>query len=72
MAEPDGSWAEYRFHNYDRIFGVRGLYEKIFYDVLGCDSPRFMVGLLNDALASSDVPADSLRVLDLGAGPGPS
>ena len=56
VAEPDGSWAEYRFHDYDRIFGVRGLYEKIFYDVLGCDSPRFMVGLLDDALASSRRP----------------
>jgi len=70
VAEPDGAWGEYRFHDYDRIFQVRGLYEKIFYDVLGCDSPRFMVGLLDDALAGAGVLADTLRVLDLGAGNG--
>jgi SAM-dependent methyltransferase len=70
VAEPDGGWAEYRFHDYDRIFTVPGLYEKIFYDVLGCDSPRFMVGLLSEALAQAGVPAPSLRVLDLGAGNG--
>ena len=70
VAEPDGTWAEYRFHDYDRIFRVPGLYEKIFYDVLGCDSPRFMVGLLQDALGGSGVEAGSLRVLDLGAGNG--
>ncbi|MDD7966278.1 methyltransferase domain-containing protein [Actinomycetospora lemnae] len=70
VAQPDGTWGEFRFHDYDRIFQVPGLYEKIFYDVLGCDSPRFMVGLLDDALASSGVSASSLRVLDLGAGNG--
>jgi SAM-dependent methyltransferase len=70
VAEPDGSWREYRFHDYDQIFRMPGLYEKIFYDVLGCDSPRFMVGLLNEALATAGVPAETLRVLDLGAGNG--
>lgn len=70
VQEPDGSWAEYRFHDYHRIFAVPGLYEKIFYDVLGCDSPRFMVGLLAEALAEAGVPAADLRVLDLGAGNG--
>ena len=66
----DGTWQEFRFHDYDRIFEVPGLYEKIFYDVLGCDSPRFMVGLLGEALAGADVRPDDLRVLDLGAGNG--
>lgn len=70
VAQPDGSWVEYRFHDYDRIFAVPGLYEKIFYDVLGCDSPRFMVGLLAEALAAAEAPASGLRVLDLGAGNG--
>ncbi|MHC1561939.1 class I SAM-dependent DNA methyltransferase [Actinomycetospora sp. C-140] len=70
VAGPDGTWGEYRFHDYDRIFQVPGLYEKIFYDVLGCDSPRFMVGLLQDALGGSGVEPGSLRVLDLGAGNG--
>ncbi|MEJ2863265.1 class I SAM-dependent DNA methyltransferase [Actinomycetospora flava] len=70
VAQPDGTWGEYRFHDYDRIFGVPGLYEKIFYDVLGCDSPRFMVGLLGEALATAGDEASALRVLDLGAGNG--
>lgn len=70
VAEPDGTWGEYRFHDYDRIFRMPGLYEKIFYDVLGCDSPRFMVGLFSEALATAGTPADTLRVLDLGAGNG--
>lgn len=70
VADPDGTWREYRFHDYDRIFRVPGLYEKIFYDVLACDSPRFMVGLLQEALGAAGVGADTLRVLDLGAGNG--
>lgn len=70
VQRPDGAWTEFRFHDYDRIFDVPGLYEKIFYDVLGCDSPRFMVGLLREALDVTGVPAEALRVLDLGAGNG--
>ncbi|MCD2193254.1 methyltransferase domain-containing protein [Actinomycetospora endophytica] len=70
VQQPDGAWSEFRFHDYDRIFDVPGLYEKIFYDVLGCDSPRFMVGLLADALADARIEAADVRVLDLGAGNG--
>jgi SAM-dependent methyltransferase len=70
VAEPDGSWREYRFHDYHHIFDVPGLYEKIFYDVLGCDSPRFMAGLLGDALADAREDAADVRALDLGAGNG--
>ena len=70
VAQPGGPWTEFRFHDYDRIFDVPGLYEKIFYDVLGCDSPRFMVGLLADALAGAGADPAALRVLDLGAGNG--
>jgi SAM-dependent methyltransferase len=70
VAMPDGTWREFRFHDYDRIYQVPGLYEKIFYDVLGCDSPRFMVGLFQEALAAAGVPTETLRVLDLGAGNG--
>jgi SAM-dependent methyltransferase len=70
VAEPDGTWREYRFHDYHQIFEVPGLYEKIFYDVLGCDSPRFMAGLLADALADAREQASDVRALDLGAGNG--
>lgn len=70
VQEPDGSWQEYRFHDYDRIFDVPGLYEKIFYDVLGCDTPRFMAVLFADALADARVATADVRALDLGAGNG--
>lgn len=70
VQQRDGSWREFRFHDYDRIFEVPGLYEKIFYDVLSCDSPRFMVGLLSEALAGAGERPEDLRVLDLGAGNG--
>ncbi len=70
VAQADGTWREYRFHDYDQIFRMPGLYEKIFYDVLGCDSPRFMAGLFADALADARVDAADLRALDLGAGNG--
>jgi SAM-dependent methyltransferase len=70
VAQPDGSWREFRFHDYHHIFAVPGLYEKIFYDVLGCDSPRFMAGLLADALADAHEEAADVRALDLGAGNG--
>jgi SAM-dependent methyltransferase len=70
VQQADGSWSEFRFHDYHRIFDVPGLYEKIFYDVLGCDTPRFMADLFIDALAGTrEAPAD-VRVLDLGAGNG--
>jgi predicted TPR repeat methyltransferase len=70
VQQADGAWREFRFHDYHHIFDVPGLYEKIFYDVLGCDSPRFMVGLLTEALAVAGEDTRSLRVLDLGAGNG--
>ncbi|WP_433800975.1 methyltransferase domain-containing protein [Actinomycetospora sp. CA-084318] len=70
VQQPDGSWSEFRFHDYHRIFDVPGLYEKIFYDVLGCDTPRFMADLFADALAGSRESAADVRVLDLGAGNG--
>ena len=70
VQQPDGEWDEVRFHDYHRIFDVPGLYEKIFYDVLGCDTPRFMVNLLADALADAGEDAAAVRVLDLGAGNG--
>jgi SAM-dependent methyltransferase len=70
VAQADGSWREFRFHDYDQIFDVPGLYEKIFYDVLGCDTPRFMAGLLADALADARVDGADVRTLDLGAGNG--
>lgn len=69
VVEVGGTWQEFRFHDYDRIYEVEGLYERLFYDLLQCRSP----GVLRKALGrNSNAPRSpgELRVLDLGAGNG--
>jgi SAM-dependent methyltransferase len=66
----DGITRKIRFHDYDEIYSVPGLYEFLFYEHLECCSPQVVRGLLEDVLTSGDVPPDTLRVLDLGAGNG--
>jgi predicted TPR repeat methyltransferase len=63
-------WERIRFHDYDRIYAVPGLYEAIFYDRLRCSSPQRVVGLLDDVLSDQQDPPEELRVIDLGAGNG--
>ncbi|MCB9866301.1 MAG: class I SAM-dependent methyltransferase [Phycisphaerales bacterium] len=63
-------WRRIRFHDYESLFSIPGLYEKIIYDVLKCRSPRIIVGMLRDALRDAGTSAKSLRVFDLGAGNG--
>lgn len=59
-----------RFHDYHEIYRIPGLYEKLFYEHLGCCSPSRVVQLLEELLVEfGDNPQD-LRVLDLGAGNG--
>ncbi len=66
----DDEWQQIGVHEYDRIFSIPGLYERLVYEALRCDSPRQVVGLLQWHLAKmSQLPRD-LRVLDLGAGNG--
>ena len=64
-----GAWRRLRFHDYGEIFDRPGLYEYLFYDLLECQSPRRVVGLLGEVRAEQggDEP---LRVIDLGAGNG--
>jgi SAM-dependent methyltransferase len=59
-----------RFHDYPEIYQVPGLYERLFYDELRCDSPATVCGLLADVLDQRGQDASELRVLDLGAGSG--
>ncbi|CAB4911041.1 unannotated protein [freshwater metagenome] len=59
-----------RFHDYDRLFSIPGLYERLFYTELKCDSPTVVRGLLEERLAAAGDRPSSLRVLDLGAGNG--
>jgi SAM-dependent methyltransferase len=58
-----------RFHDYGRIFDIPGLYERIFYDILACNSPRRVVRLLDEVLEDFE-DTDGLRVIDVGAGNG--
>ncbi|HVW43313.1 MAG TPA: methyltransferase domain-containing protein [Amycolatopsis sp.] len=66
----DGEWQDIRFHDYDRIYRVPGLYEQLFHDILDCSSPDVIGKLLKEQLQESGFAPDSLRVLDLGAGNG--
>jgi len=66
----DGEVRRIRFHDYDRIYEIPGLYEKLFYEELKCQSPEVVVGLLEESLDATGTPPEQLRVLDLGAGNG--
>jgi predicted TPR repeat methyltransferase len=66
---PDGT-ERVRFHDYDRLFSIPGLYERLFYTELKCDSPTVVRSLLEDRLREAGSSPTSLRVLDLGAGNG--
>lgn len=65
-----GEWQRIRFHDYDRIFSVPGLYEQLFHDILDCHSPDVIAKLLKEQVQRDNVAASDLRVLDLGAGNG--
>jgi len=66
----DGSTRRIRFHDYAEIFSVPGLYEQLFYDLLECQSPEQVCGLLGRRLRAQGLDAGRLSVLDLGAGNG--
>jgi predicted TPR repeat methyltransferase len=66
----DGELRRIRFHDYDVIYGVPGLYEQLFFEELECTSPGVVVDLLADSLRDEGISVDDLRVLDLGAGNG--
>ncbi|MCA9294193.1 MAG: hypothetical protein KDA20_10305 [Phycisphaerales bacterium] len=66
----DDRWRRFRFHDYDAIYSVPGLYERIFYRALKCNSPRRVVGMLDGVLSDHGVSPTTLRVLDVGAGNG--
>jgi len=70
VVRDNGSWRRIRFHDYDELYAIPGLYEKVFYDILGCDSPHTVRSLLETELSASGTASRELRVLDLGAGNG--
>ena len=64
-----GGWRRMRFHDYADIYERPGLYEYLFYDLLACQSPRRVVGLLAEVRA--ELPQkEPLRAIDFGAGNG--
>lgn len=70
VIDADDGWREINFHDYAAIYDVPGLYEQLFYDILRCDSPRFMCEFLGSELDSAGLSPADLRVFDLGAGNG--
>lgn len=70
VVELDGEWRRIGMHNYGQLYAVPGLYEKVIYDILGCDSPATVRNLLAQELEKAGVKGSELTVLDLGAGNG--
>ncbi|CAN5764890.1 hypothetical protein BH24ACT25_BH24ACT25_05590 [soil metagenome] len=66
----DGTKRRIRFHDYTAVYSVPGLYERLFYDELGCESPQTVRGLLGDELGRAGADSTELRVIDVGAGNG--
>lgn len=68
--EGSGGQRKIRFHDYDEIYQIPGLYEQVFYDRLKCTSPDKVATILESAVTQSGDNFTELRVLDLGAGNG--
>jgi predicted TPR repeat methyltransferase len=66
----DGELRRFRFHDYDEIYSVPGLYEQLFYSELKCASPPTVAGMLVDAAEAKNLGPADLTVLDVGAGNG--
>ncbi|HEX6444650.1 MAG TPA: methyltransferase domain-containing protein [Streptosporangiales bacterium] len=66
----DGRERRIRFHDYGEIYSVRGLYEKLFADLLKCSSPEMIATLLTEEVERAGESVADLHVLDLGAGNG--
>ncbi len=65
-----GGERKIKFHDYDEIYQIEGLYEQIFYDRLKCVSPAKVTALLESAVKQYQDNFSELRILDLGAGNG--
>jgi predicted TPR repeat methyltransferase len=65
-----GETRRIRFHDYDEVFKIPGLYEELFYRQLECCSPFRVANLIEDLLADYGQAPSDLRLLDIGAGNG--
>src|SRR3954449_3430953 len=68
--EVDGETRRLRFHDYAEIYSIPGLYERLIYEELRCESPRVIARLLSGEIEKRNVDPAEMRVLDLGAGNG--
>ncbi|MGK7394308.1 MAG: methyltransferase domain-containing protein [Candidatus Cyclobacteriaceae bacterium M3_2C_046] len=59
-----------QFHDYRSIYNIPGLYEKVFYDELKCQSPHVIASMLHEAIDQNGHSDQDLRILDFGAGNG--
>jgi len=65
-----GARRRLRFHDYNEIYAVEGLYEHLFYERLECQSPTVVTDLLTEQVTKAGEDPASMGVLDLGAGNG--
>ena len=70
VVDVDGEWKKIRFHDYDEIYPIPGLYETLFYEILRCSSPKKIRTMLDRCLERAGVSPETLRAMDLGAGNG--
>ncbi|MGH2858409.1 MAG: methyltransferase [Solirubrobacteraceae bacterium] len=68
----DGRREDLRLHDYERIYALPGLYERIVQERLGCRSPAVLAGMLGAAVDSCGWDRAAVRVLDIAAGNGVS
>ena len=66
----EDGWQELRFHDYGQLYMTPGLYERLFYDILKCNSPTTVRKLLEGQMKKAGESPETLRVFDLGAGNG--
>src|SRR5215204_510667 len=59
-----------RFHDYNEIYSLPGLYEQLVYHELKCVSPTVLTELLTDTMAETGVDPGTVDALDIGAGNG--
>ena len=66
----DGVEEIVHLHDYDRIYSISGLYERVVQGLLGCTSPQVVADALVRTLQRCRLDPARIRLLDLGAGTG--
>ena len=66
----NGKEHKVRFHDYNEIYSIPGLYEHLFYETLKCQSHTVVSSFLRDTVDESPMSFSDLSILELGAGNG--